>query len=190
MSSGEDARLPNVGHFLKRVAVALMLCVGVPVAAVLVLVYWPASWSPNLSIRLGSELPTDSKVSGTVLLQKGFDRVCHELTTDRAIKAQLEADLRFYRSYDLVGRRYDRARVLFFVGKQGVRYATFGQLSVQPVDFDRPIKDDESGCWPLHLVMFEVQPASRYRAAPGKSRRRYENVEDIYVWMWIDNRSQ
>jgi len=167
-----------------------MLCVGVPVAAVLVLVYWPASWSPNLSIRLGSELPTDSKVSGTVLLQKGFDRVCHELTTDRAIKAQLEADLRFYRSYDLVGRRYDRARVLFFVGKQGVRYATFGALSAQPVDFDRPIKDDESGCWPLHLVMFEVQPMSRYRVTPGKSRRRNEGVEDIFVWMWIDNRSQ
>jgi hypothetical protein len=79
---------------------------------------WPTSWSPNLSIRLGSELPTDSKVSGAVLLQKGFDRVCHELMTDRAIKALLEADLRCSRSCDLVGRRYDRARVLFFVGKQ------------------------------------------------------------------------
>jgi hypothetical protein len=172
MNVGEQARWPHAGNLMKRLAAALMV---IAAAIYLVASLFLDSQVLDSQVLLGKVLPVGGKVSGSVLSEHGFDRVCFELTPDPALQRLVS------HMYDLFGGRMSGyAHIVFFTGAGRPRYAHVRNLFVNPL----PSTD----CLPLSRVALELQPSSRYeKQRPATKRRTSTGYEDFYLWMTIGN---
>jgi hypothetical protein len=187
MHAGEEARWPNVDYFLKRLAKGLSLALAGGVSLLLLWHVGALVWHVGVSyqITMGKVLPVGEPVSGSVLLEQGFDRVCLEPLMDPAVRDFLRTNVQYQGMHDLFGSRRVSSRILFFAGDKGPRYALVRELFI---NFGRPPPASPNDCWPLGRVTFDLQPASRYKVKPLK--KQSADVEDFYVWMTIANRSK